>query len=59
MGGRVIERNAELEERPELVNESPYGDGWMVAIEMSDASELEALLDAAGYRALVETPDGS
>src|SRR5881397_2581156 len=38
--GKVVERNAQLEEKPELVNEDPYGEGWMVAIEMSDPSEL-------------------
>src|SRR2546427_5520027 len=37
--GTVIERNAQLEDRPELVNEEPYGDGWMVAIEAADESE--------------------
>ena len=56
--GTVIERNAQLEERPELVNEEPYGEGWIVAIEASDASELDALLDAAGYRAFVEESQG-
>jgi glycine cleavage system H protein len=54
VGGRVIDRNGQLEERPELINEDPYGEGWMVDIEMSDASEIDALMDAAGYRALVE-----
>jgi glycine cleavage system H protein len=54
VGGRVIDRNAQLEERPELVNEDPYGEGWMVALEMSDPSELEALMDSEAYRALVE-----
>ena len=52
--GTVIERNAQLEERPELVNESPYGEGWIVAIEAKAGSELESLLDAAGYRGFVE-----
>ena len=52
--GKVIERNAQLEERPELVNEAPYGDGWIVAIEVQDASEMNTLLDATGYRAFVE-----
>ena len=56
--GKVIERNAELEERPELVNEDPYGDGWMVAIELSDRSALDALLDAAAYAAHVDEVSG-
>jgi len=52
--GRVIERNGGLEERPELVNEDPYGDGWIVAIEVSDGSGLEGLLDADAYRRFTE-----
>ena len=56
--GSVIERNAQLEERPELVNEDPYGEGWIVAIELSDPGELDALLDAAAYRAFVEESQG-
>jgi glycine cleavage system H protein len=54
VSGRVIERNAALEEHPELVNEDPYGDGWIVAIEMADAGQLEPLLDAGAYRRFVE-----
>src|SRR6059036_2083925 len=46
--GRVIERNAALEEKPELVNEDPYGQGWIVAIEAGDAAEFDGLLDAGG-----------
>jgi glycine cleavage system H protein len=52
--GVIRERNDALEERPELINEDPYGQGWMVAIEPSDRSELDGLLDAAGYQALTE-----
>jgi glycine cleavage system H protein len=54
VSGSVVERNAALEERPELVNEQPYGDGWIVALEVADASELDGLMDATAYRALVE-----
>jgi len=46
--------NDELTIRPELVNEDPYGAGWMFEITCSDLDEVEGLLDAAGYRALVE-----
>jgi glycine cleavage system H protein len=42
-----------LEANPESVNTDPYGDGWMVKVKMSDTSELEGLLDAAAYEALV------
>jgi glycine cleavage system H protein len=52
--GTVIERNAMLDERPELVNDAPYGDGWLVLIEMSEPVSLEALLDASAYRTFIE-----
>jgi len=52
--GRVVQRNAALSETPELVNQDPYGEGWMAVIEMSDPEELDDLLDAAAYRRLVE-----
>jgi len=51
--GTISERNPLLDERPELVNESPYGDGWLVVAEMSDPSELDSLMDAEAYEALV------
>jgi glycine cleavage system H protein len=50
----VSERNGLLEERPELVNEQPYGDGWIVVLQVSDTSELDGLMGAGAYRALVE-----
>jgi glycine cleavage system H protein len=49
--GVVVERNEELDERPELVNTDPYGDGWMVTIRPSDRAQLDALLDAEAYQA--------
>jgi glycine cleavage system H protein len=52
ISGTVTERNEELDERPELVNADPYGDGWMVAIRPSDPGELDGLIDADGYRSL-------
>ncbi|MEX0834560.1 MAG: glycine cleavage system protein GcvH [Nitriliruptor sp.] len=55
ISGTVVERNEELDERPELVNADPYGDGWMVAIRPGDRDELEGLLDADGYRSLTGT----
>lgn len=51
--GKIVERNGALEGSPELVNSDCYGQGWMVRIEMGDASEAGALLDAAGYTALI------
>lgn len=53
ISGEVVEFNEEIESNPELVNEDPYGKGWMVKIQVSDASELEELLDAAAYQDLV------
>ena len=53
LSGTVAERNPLLEERPEVVNEQPYGDGWIVVLESSDRSELETLMDAAAYREFV------
>ena len=55
--GTIVERNPLIDDRPELVNEQPYGDGWLVVIEMSDVSAAETLLDAVAYRALTETAD--
>ena len=52
--GVVTAVNDALGERPELVNQDPYGEGWMFEVRMSDASEVDALMDAAGYRALTE-----
>ena len=51
--GTVVERNAQLEERPELVNQQPYGEGWIVVVEASNARELAELLDAAAYERFV------
>ena len=53
VSGRVLERNAEVEQHPELINSDPYGDGWLVIIEPSDGG-LDDLLDAAAYRRLTE-----
>jgi glycine cleavage system H protein len=51
VSGAVLETNGELAGRPELANADPYGDGWMIRISVSDAGELDALLDAAAYEA--------
>jgi glycine cleavage system H protein len=55
LSGTVVERNPLIEDRPELVNEQPYGDGWIVVLDVSDRSELDGLMDAAAYRSFVET----
>jgi glycine cleavage system H protein len=54
ISGTVVEVNADLADAPQKVNEDPYGDGWICVIEPADPSQLDGLLDAAGYRALVE-----
>jgi glycine cleavage system H protein len=54
VSGTIAEVNAGLESTPEQLNQDPYGDGWMFVIEMSDASQVDSLLDAAAYRRLVE-----
>jgi glycine cleavage system H protein len=53
--GRVVEVNADLAQSPERLNEDPYGEGWICEIELTDAASLQALLDADGYRQLIET----
>ena len=51
--GEVLELNEELEAHPELVNEDPYGKGWMVRIRLTDPSELDKLMNAAAYEASI------
>ena len=51
ISGEVLAVNGELEEQPELVNDSPYEDGWLIRVRIADDSELENLLDADAYTA--------
>ena len=53
--GRVVEVNEALAEQPQVVNEDPYGAGWLCVLELSAPAELDELLDAAAYRALTES----
>ncbi len=53
VSGEVLEFNETLEDQPELVNNDPYGEGWMIKISVADPAELETLLDAAGYEAII------
>jgi glycine cleavage system H protein len=53
VSGTIVERNDELDDRPELINEQPYGEGWLVRIAPSDRAELAALMSAEAYRATV------
>ncbi len=54
VSGKVVEVNDPLVEAPETINEDPYEEGWMIAIEPSDPKELAGLLDAAAYKAHVD-----
>jgi glycine cleavage system H protein len=51
LSGEIIEVNEMLAEKPETINDDPYGDGWLIKIRMSDPSEQQRLLDAAAYEA--------
>ena len=53
LSGEIIEINEALGDSPEKINEDPYGDGWMVKVKLSDPSEVDQLLDAAGYKELL------
>lgn len=51
--GEVLEVNETLNDAPEKVNNDPYGEGWMIKVRLTDASELDALMDAAAYQAIL------
>ena len=51
--GEILEVNAALEDAPELVNNDPYGEGWMIKIAVKDAAELDGLMDAEAYAAFI------
>lgn len=51
--GTVVEVNPVLESRPEALNEDPYGEGWLFAVDLADPAELSSLMDAAGYEAFL------
>ena len=53
VSGEVIEANAELDDKPELVNEDVYGNGWLIKISVSDPSELDELMSAAEYEQMI------
>ncbi|MBR2947728.1 MAG: glycine cleavage system protein GcvH [Bacteroidales bacterium] len=53
LSGEIIEVNEELEAEPQAVNSDPYGKGWMIKIKISNPAEVEELLDAEGYLALI------
>ena len=53
LSGKILEINKKLDANPELVNSEPYGDGWMVKIEISDAAQVAELLNAGDYQSLI------
>ena len=53
LSGTVVEVNPELEIEPQLVNSDPYGEGWMIKIDCSDQAEIDQLLSAEAYKALL------
>jgi len=53
LSGEVLSFNSELEDAPEVVNSDPYGEGWMIRVKISDASEVDALLSAEQYKNLI------
>jgi glycine cleavage system H protein len=54
LSGEILEVNQKVVDEPETVNEDPYGEGWLVRIRLSDPGEVDSLLDAAGYRQLLD-----
>jgi len=55
VSGTVLELNEKVEDEPEVINKDPYGDGWIVKIKVGDSSQLDDLLDAAAYKANIES----
>jgi glycine cleavage system H protein len=51
LSGEIVEVNATLADSPQLINEDPYGEGWLVKVRLTDASESDGLLDASSYQA--------
>ncbi len=58
VSGTVVERNESLGDAPERVNEDPYGEGWIVVVEMGDPSQVDSLMDAATYEAFTRSQAG-
>lgn len=54
LSGEVVDVNGALEDRPELINEDPYGEGWIAVFRVQDKGELDDLMDAEDYRAFIE-----
>jgi glycine cleavage system H protein len=58
LSGEIVAVNERIAESPELLNEDPYGDGWLVRVKLSDPSEADQLMDSAAYRAMLAESEG-
>jgi len=54
VGGKITMLNETLADEPELVNKDPYGEGWMIKIDIADMNELDGLMDAEAYKTMLE-----
>ena len=54
ISGKVVDVNKKLDDSPEIINENPYDDGWLVELEIEDKSEIDSLLDAASYKKILK-----
>jgi len=54
VAGEVVKVNTALEDSPQLINQSPYGKGWLAVVKMSDPNEIKGLLDAASYKKILD-----
>lgn len=54
VSGEVMDINTQLEDKPELINEDPYGEGWMIRIKLNDPAEVEGLLSADAYSSIIQ-----
>lgn len=54
VSGEIVEINSALEDQPETVNQSPYGDGWLFRVKLADPEDIESLMDADGYKSMID-----
>jgi len=54
LSGKIVKVNSKLDDSPEIINESPYDDGWLVELEIKDKSEVDSLIDAETYKKTIE-----
>ncbi len=55
VGGTILELNEKLEDKPEMINKDPYGEGWIVKIKLANPAEVDEMLDATAYKNLIES----